>query len=117
MFKKILASLVVAFVPAAALAQSGGGLSGLVVLAQSLTNQILPVLIGAAVVYFIWEVFQYTIAGGEDKKKKAKSGIVWGIVGIFVMVSVWGLVGILVNTLCYGTSCNPIPPLPVLPHY
>ncbi len=116
MFKKILASLVVAFVPAAALAQytPNQGVSGLISFAQSLTSQILPVLIGAAVVYFIYEVFQYTIAGGDDKKKKAKEGIIMGIVGIFVMVAVWGLVGILVST--FGTSGGRVD-LPTLPHY
>ena len=58
--------------------------------------------IALAVVFFIFEVFMYTIAGGEDKKKAAKSGMIWEIVGIFIMVSVWGLVAILQST--FGTS-------------
>ncbi len=121
MKRKIFAGIVAGFVPVIAFAQTttGGGVFGLIRLAQALTNQILPVLIGVAVVWFIWEVFQYTISGNEDKKKKAKDGMVWGIVGIFVMVAVWGLVGILVSTLCTSgtTSCGTVPPLPILPHY
>ncbi len=114
MFKKILAGLVVGFAPLAAFAQytPTQGVSGLINFAHSLTNQILPVLIGIAVVYFIWEVFQYTISGNEDKKKKAKEGMIMGIVGIFVMVAVWGLVGILVST--FGTTGSTVS-LPTLP--
>ncbi len=55
-----------------------------------------PVALSAAVVYFAWQVIQYTIAKGG---KEALNGIVWGIVGITVIVAVWGFVGALRATL------------------
>ena len=63
------------------------------------------VLIAAAVVLFLYGVVKY-IASGEDetKRKEAKNYIIYGIVGLFVMVSVWGLVGILTGT--FGTNLD-----------
>lgn len=114
MIRKILASVAVASAPLVALAQytPSQGITGLINFAHYLTGLILPVLIGVAVVYFIYEVFMYTIAGDQEKKDAAKGGIVRGIIGIFVMVSVWGLVGILVST--FGTSGSGVT-LPTLP--
>ena len=105
--KRILAIGAVSAMPFLALAQSinyqsSSGLSGLISWAGSMLAKIVPLFVALAVVYFIWEVFQYTIAGDEDKKKAAKTQIIWGIVGIFIMVSVWGLVAILQST--FNTS-------------
>lgn len=54
-------------------------------------------LISLAVVWFIWNVIQYTISDDEEKKGKAKEQMIWGIIGIAVIVSIWGLVAILRN--------------------
>ena len=56
-----------------------------------------------ATVSFIWGVIQYFLnAENEEKRKKGKSFMLWGIIALFVMVSVWGLVGVLSNT--FGTK-------------
>ncbi|HEU5114709.1 MAG TPA: pilin [Candidatus Paceibacterota bacterium] len=86
---------------------------------QSLLNTILPLIIAAAVVYFVWGMFQLFLAGDEEKKDKAKTTIIYGVIAIFVMVSVWGLVNILVNT--FGLSnqspttngTNQLPSIPI----
>jgi NADH:ubiquinone oxidoreductase subunit 6 (subunit J) len=65
---------------------------------NKILNTLLPLIIAGAVVYFIYGVAMYIIAGGEEAKEAAKTKIVWGIIGLFVMISVWGLVNILVNT-------------------
>jgi hypothetical protein len=103
--KRIFASILVGVAPMVALAQTyapGTGINGLITFFGNLLNRGVPFIISLAVVYFIWEVFQYAIAGDEEKKAKAKTGMIWGIVGIFVMVSIWGLVAILQST--FGTS-------------
>ncbi len=51
-------------------------------------------IIGLSVVIFLWGVFKFIRSDGEDKTS-GKEFMFWGIVGIFVMVSVWGLVNIL----------------------
>lgn len=60
---------------------------------------IIPLLFSLATVGFIWGVIQYFLnADNEEKRKKGKSYMVWGLVALFVMFSMWGLVNILTDT-------------------
>ncbi len=59
---------------------------------------VVPLLIGLAVVLFVYGVIIFMFSEGGEKKEEGKSYMIWGIVGIFVMVSVWGLVSILIST-------------------
>ncbi len=70
-------------------------------------NTLLPLIIAAAVVYFIYGIATYVMSGSDDAKAAAKDRIIYGIIGLFVMVSVWGLVNILVNT--FGISNQTAP--------
>jgi hypothetical protein len=74
---------------------------------RNILNTILPIIIALAVVYFIWGIFQYVVSGDEEKRKEGQQKIIYGVVGLFVMISVWGLVNILVNTFGLDTSSNP----------
>lgn len=65
----------------------------------TLVNSVIPFLITLATVSFIWGVIQYLMnPENEEKRKKGKSFVVWGLIGLFVMISVWGLVGVLSDT-------------------
>jgi hypothetical protein len=77
-------------------------LDSIFVFIKNLLNTLLPLIIAAAVVYFVYGIAKYVMAGDDDAKAAAKDKIVYGIIGLFVMVSVWGLVNILVNT--FGIS-------------
>jgi uncharacterized membrane protein HdeD (DUF308 family) len=46
---------------------------------------IIPILITLAVVYFIWGVIQYTVSTDEEAKKGARSKIIQGLIGLFVI--------------------------------
>ena len=110
--KKVLASVLVGIMPLFALAQTtspGQGIGGLFNLLSVFLNRAVPLIIGLAVVFFLWNVFRYAVAGDEDAKQLAKKQMVWGIVGLFVMVSVWGLVAILQSTFHLDTVA-PTPP-------
>ncbi|MDD4803687.1 MAG: pilin [Candidatus Pacebacteria bacterium] len=101
--KKILASLAVGFTPILSLAATSSyspsmGILGLFSFASQILSLLVPLAISVAVVWFIFQVIKYTIASDEDKKTAARNQMIWGIIGIFVMVSVWGLVAILQST-------------------
>ena len=66
-------------------------------------NIITYLLVGLAVIYIIWNIVQYFIHGDGDRKESGMN-ILWGIVGLFIIVSLWGLVNILVNT--FYTDAN-----------
>ena len=48
----------------------------------------------------LWGVFLYVTKGGdEEKRKEGQRFIAYGILALFVMVSIWGLVNVLDRTL------------------
>ena len=90
--KKLLASVSLVVLPVVALAQdaSAGGIIGFLGVLQNIVNAIIPFIIGLAVLVFIYGIFNFvTSAGDEEARAGAKQLIIWGVIGIFVMVSVW----------------------------
>lgn len=89
------------------------GLFKIIALAFDLINRLAPLIISLTVLIFIWGVFKYvTAAGDSDARQEARGYMMWGIVSLFVMVSVWGLVNLLVATFRLD---NTMPPLPAIP--
>lgn len=70
-----------------------------------LIKSLWPLLITLAVIVFIIGVVKY-IAGADDsaKRTEGRNFMVYGLLALFVMVSVWGLVGILQGTFGIGNS-------------
>ncbi len=57
-------------------------------------------IFAAAIFYFIWGVFKY-IRNADDPTERASGGkhILYGTIGIFIMISVWGIIQVLRTTL------------------
>lgn len=104
--KKIISIVSLFMFPVVAFGAVGNA-DSLFALVNKTLQQILPVLMSIAVIYFIYNVLMYAIAGDEEKKKEAKNNMIWGIVALFVMVSVWGLVNILIGTFDFTGSETP----------
>ncbi|HEV7702495.1 MAG TPA: pilin [Candidatus Paceibacterota bacterium] len=77
-------------------------MTALVTTVHNILNAVIPVMISLGVVYFVWGVVQYVIADAEEAKKTGKDRIIYGIIGLAVIVSLWGLVNILVTTFGLG---------------
>lgn len=61
---------------------------------------IVPTLLALAVVVFVWGAVVFMAkADNEQARTEGKRRMVWGVVAIFVLVSVWGFVAILQNVL------------------
>ncbi len=86
------------FLPVFVFAQRVNDLMGLIDLVKGLFKAILPLMMTLAVIYFVWSLVLYMKEAGE-KQAEAREQMIWGIVILFVMVSVWGLVNILDKTL------------------
>jgi hypothetical protein len=77
----------------------------------TLIGFVVPFLFALATVGFIWGVIQmFMNPDSEEKRKTGKQFMVWGLVGLFVMLSVWALVNVLSSTF-FGTGSLLIPQL------
>ena len=66
-------------------------------------------IVGLALLYFLVGVFKYIQSvDNEEKRKEGTAMMTYGIIALFVMVSVWGLVNVLKNT--FELSDDPIKP-------
>ncbi len=101
--------------PAFLFAQDFGSVDGALDTVTDFINRLIPFVIGLAVLFFIWGLIKYITAGGDEgSRKEAINTIIWGIVVLFVMVSVWGLVNILVNT--FGLENQAPQDIPQVPY-
>ncbi len=112
MKKKLIAlsGLVMSYAPVVALAQaqtggantcasvSLGTVDGIICKIGDLLNLMVPVLIGLGVLYFVWGVITYVVNDDEEAKTKGRDRIIYGIIGLAVIVSAWGLVNLLLGT-------------------
>lgn len=98
--KKVINAVLVASVlaPTFVFAQQLEGIENLVSSIGRLTNLALPIVVGLALLAFFWGLLKFIFAqGNEESKADAKKIMLWGIIALFVMVSVWGLVDFIGN--------------------
>jgi uncharacterized membrane protein YidH (DUF202 family) len=73
----------------------------------TIINPLILFLFALAIVYFLYGVFEFIMnQENEEKKTAGKSHIVWGIIGITIMMGVWTILNILLNTFNI-TGINP----------
>lgn len=75
---------------------------------QTLNDFVLPFLFVLATVLFIWGVIMY-IAQSDDEtaRKKARGLMMWGIIGLAVILTVWGITALLVKYFGVGGEVIP----------
>jgi hypothetical protein len=66
---------------------------------------VVPLLIGFALLAFLYGLLLYVTEGASSEgRTKASQFIVYGTIGLFVMISVYGLVSVLLNTFAFSGS-------------
>jgi len=110
--KKIIALIALA-APSVAFAQALAPITNVNQLATrafSIGDLVTYGLVALAVIFIVWNVVMYVIKPpSSDDKKKAGGNILWGILGLFIIVSIWGLVNILTNSLSTTPTTKAIP--------
>lgn len=75
-------------------------LGGLITHFNAILNTLVPFLVGLAVLVIMWGIFGYIRhSADEEKRGEARKYILWGVIFVFIMLSIWGFVNILVNTV------------------
>ncbi len=112
--KKFIASVAV-LAPSIAFAQQPiTDANSLVFKLTSIGNTVIGLLIAFAVIWIIFNVVKFIMASGEGRDE-IRGNILWGIVGLAIILSIWGLVAILTNTFQTDTR-TPIQDFPVNPN-
>jgi len=75
-------------------------------------QSIIPLLIALGVVYFVWGVIQYVIAGGDEAKKKGRDTMIFGVIGFTVITGLWGIVKILISTFDISSTAPSLVTVP-----
>lgn len=66
---------------------------------QVILNPIIVLLFAAALVVFLFGVFQMIAhTDSEEKRSEGRRHILWGLVGMLIMMSVFGIIHIILNT-------------------
>ncbi|MEK7477855.1 MAG: hypothetical protein AAB645_00605 [Patescibacteria group bacterium] len=67
---------------------------------QQIVNPILEIIFVLGFIIFLWGVVEFIwYADSDQGKETGKSHMIWGVVGMFVMVSVFGLLHLIENTI------------------
>jgi len=64
-----------------------------------IVNPLIKLLFVLALVYFLYGVFEF-IANQENEEKKTtgKQHMIWGLIGLTIMLGVWTILNIVLNT-------------------
>lgn len=84
---------------------AGSGVEGVIETLICLVSSLVPLLVSIAVLVFLWGMVKF-IAHADDEKALAegKQLIIWGLVGIFVIVALWSIVGYVQESLGLDTG-------------
>ena len=73
--------------------------------AQVILNPLIVLGFAIALLYFFYGVFTFVPnAGNEKGRELGKRSIVWGLIGMFIMVSVFGIIRVILNTFSIPTN-------------
>ena len=65
----------------------------------------IPMLMALAILIFLWGIVKYILASGDPAKEKAaRSSIIYGLLGVLVLVAFWGIIQIVTNTFDIDTG-------------
>ena len=101
MLKKISIALAPFFFPLVAFAQVTT-FSAFAAKVLAFINTLLIILMAVAGLVFIYGLFEYFIAGDEEKKSQGKSVAIYGLIGLVLMLGFWTVVVVLQNA--FGIS-------------
>lgn len=76
-----------------------------------LISILIPIVGSLAFLSFIFGLVKFIAKAGEKEIKDGKNLMIWGVVALFVMVSVWGLVRFLSGEFGFGHAIG----IPLLP--
>jgi hypothetical protein len=67
---------------------------------KNIINPIITLMIALAIIYFLWGVFVFIRnADNSDERKKGGMHILFGAIGLFIMVTAYGILNLILGTI------------------
>lgn len=88
---------------------SAATLTDTLVFISTFLNGMIGLFITLAIVVFFWGLIKYLWSIDNENAHEGLKIMFWGLIAIFVMVSIWGIIKLLQNTLKV-TSTDPVIP-------
>lgn len=92
MKNKFLVPLLFLTFPFSASAQQFGGVKTLITSFGDIVVTLTKIVAGIALLVFFWGLVKFIYTTSQEGKAEGKIFMVWGIIALFVMVSVWGII-------------------------
>jgi bacteriorhodopsin len=109
--KKIIDKIFIialAVLPIGASAQTLRDINEVAKKASNIGNLFVQLAISLAVIWIIISVIRYfVISEGEEAHKAGGMAILYGVIGLFVILSIWGMVWILKNSFKFSDNERP----------
>ena len=66
----------------------------------NIVNPIIALMVGVAVLYFLWGAFTFIQnADNAEERKKGGMNMLWGALGLFLMATAYGVLALISNTV------------------
>lgn len=94
-----------------ALAESSRPLFTLIGQVHLLIKALLPIAVGLALLFFFWGLAVFILRSGDEKaQEEGRRKMIWGVLALFVIVSIWGIIGFFGTLLGIGWGgTGPVP--------
>lgn len=67
---------------------------------DNIVNPIITLLVAVAVLYFLWGVLGFVRnADNSEERKKGGLHMLWGAVGLFIMIAAYGILNLVLSTI------------------
>ncbi|MSR87568.1 MAG: hypothetical protein EXS69_00100 [Candidatus Zambryskibacteria bacterium] len=75
-------------------------------ISQFILNPLITLAFAVALLVFFWGIFQFiNTQTADDKREEGKKKILYGLIGMFIMISAYGLIRIILGT--FGITAPP----------
>jgi len=74
---------------------------------SNILNPLLALIFAVGLLVFMWGVVEFIIGMNVydgDKKESGKQHMLWGIIGMFIMVTAWAILGFVAQSVCGSLS-------------
>lgn len=79
---------------------------------KSVLDLLIPITFALALLFFFYGLADFIRTASEKTKEEGKNRMKWGIIALFVMISIWGIIGYIGDSLGIKTGVKSGSPVP-----